>query len=200
MLSGESLTEGERKVALKADTDSIELGWLSRARRLPSPNFDQRPPKTDIDLLVIHNISLPPGDFGNGHIEQFFCNQLDCNLHPYFQALVGVRVSAHCLIDRSGAIVQFVSFNDRAWHAGESCFEGRQRCNDFSIGIELEGTDDSDYTPAQYVALVAATQAIMRDYPLITRQRIVGHSDIAPHRKTDPGPAFSWQHYLRQLA
>lgn len=186
-------------VGYRSTMESIEHGWLTGVRHAPSPNFDRRPVGTTIDLLVIHNISLPPGEFGASYIEQFFCNQLNCDLHPYFQMLADVRVSAHCLINREGEVIQFVSFDDRAWHAGESSFAGREPCNDFSIGIELEGTDDQDYAAAQYQSLVNVTQTIMRYYPDINKQRIVGHSDIAPLRKTDPGPAFAWQHYLQQL-
>lgn len=179
---------------------SIEKGWLLPAKHCPSPNFTQRPLHSIVSLLVIHNISLPPGQFGGGYIEQFFCNQLDHNVHPYFQTLQGVEVSAHCLINREGNATQFVSFNDRAWHAGRSSFCGEQECNDFSIGIELEGTDDIAYTKEQYQTLGKITQALQAHYPAISLERITGHSDIAPGRKTDPGPAFDWPLYKRQLA
>ena len=167
-------------------------GWLAGAERLCSPNADSRPPGEVPTLLVIHNISLPPGCFGGGEVRAFFTNSLDCSAHPYFTEIAGLRVSAHLLIDREGTIPQFVSFLDRAWHAGVSSFEGRERCNDFSIGIELEGTDTEPYTERQYDELAAVCAALMDAYPGITPARIVGHADIAPGRKTDPGPAFDW--------
>ena len=169
-------------------------GWLEGARRVASPNCDERPPGTVIDLLVVHGISLPPGEFGGPWIEALFTNTLDAAAHPYFTEIKDLRVSAHAVIRRSGEIVQYVPFQQRAWHAGRSCFDGRERCNDFSIGIELEGCDDQPYAQAQYSALAATARAIMAAYPAITPSRIVGHSDIAPGRKTDPGAAFSWQH------
>ncbi len=170
-----------------------DCGWLEGADKIPSPNFNQRPEGEPISLLVIHNISLPPGEFGNDCIERFFTNQLSPDEHPYFQTIAELTVSAHLLIKRTGDLVQFVSFNDRAWHAGVSCFKGREQCNDFSIGIELEGTDDLPYTEAQYSVLNRVVQSLCHRYPLITRERMVGHCDIAPGRKTDPGPAFDWQ-------
>ena len=176
-------------------SSSIDDGWYRPARRLHSPNCNERPDPGDVSLLVIHNISLPPGEFGGGYIQDFFCNQLDCGAHPWFDRLRGVEVSAHVLIDREGNCHQFVPFHRRAWHAGESCFEGREQCNDFSIGIELEGTDDAPYTQQQYASLVRLTLAIMESYPAITSARITGHSDIAPQRKTDPGAAFDWPRY-----
>ncbi len=168
-------------------------GLLDAARQTPSPNCDARPAGCDIDLLVIHNISLPPGEFGGPHIESLFLNALDPKDHPYFAAISGMCVSAHLLIRRSGEIVQFVPLHLRAWHAGASCFEGRTACNDFSIGIELEGSDDQPYEPEQYAALAEVTRTLMAAYPKITPQRIVGHSDIAPGRKTDPGASFDWE-------
>jgi AmpD protein len=177
----------------------IADGWYLPAQRRVSPNFDSRPDPADISLLVIHNISLPPGEYGGTYIEEFFCNELDCGCHPWFERLRDLRVSAHLLIDRQGALCQFVPFHLRAWHAGESCFEGRSNCNDFSIGVELEGCDDETYTEQQYASLVRLTRSIQQAYPTITAARITGHSDIAPHRKTDPGPAFDWQYYLEQL-
>ncbi|WP_370589691.1 1,6-anhydro-N-acetylmuramyl-L-alanine amidase AmpD [Saccharophagus sp. K07] len=173
-------------------------GWLEGVVRCPSPNFNARP-AGEISLLVVHNISLPPGNFGGGYIQRFFCNSLPVADHAYFESIAHLQVSAHCLIDRAGQITQFVSFADRAWHAGVSNFVGRSNCNDFSIGIELEGTDEQPYEELQYRTLAALTQALMARYPAITRQRIVGHSDIAPERKTDPGPAFDWAHYFRVL-
>jgi AmpD protein len=174
-------------------------GWLSPVVRCPSPNFNARPTLDDISLLVIHNISLPPGQFGNHYVERFFCNQLPRNDHPYFATICHLEVSAHCLIDRDGRVTQFVSFADRAWHAGASSFSGRDNCNDFSIGIELEGTDDQPYADAQYTSLVAITRLLLVRYPALNAQRIVGHSAIAPGRKTDPGPAFDWQQYFGLL-
>jgi AmpD protein len=169
-------------------------GWCAGARRLPSPNFDPRPPGTTIDLLVVHNISLPPGQFGGPYIASLFTNALDHGAHPYFEQLRPLRVSAHFLILRTGELVQFVSADDRAWHAGVSRFDGRERCNDFSIGIELEGSDFVPFEPEQYHCLAALTQALLRRYPL---RAVVGHEHIAPGRKTDPGPFFDWQVYCK---
>lgn len=174
-------------------------GWLADVNRIDSPNFAERPAGTTPSLLVIHNISLPPGQFGGPYVAEFFCNRLDCDAHPFFKEIEGMTVSAHLLIDRDGEITQFVSFADCAWHAGVSVFEGRERCNEYSIGVELEGVDALPYTSFQYAALTRVTQQIMLRYPDITRERIVGHSDIAPGRKTDPGPAFGWQRYLSGL-
>lgn len=168
-------------------------------RRRPSPNRDARADPEDLALLVIHNISLPAGRFGTGHIESLFCNTLDCTAHDSFADLDGVAVSAHLLIARSGQITQFVPFNARAWHAGVSHWRGRQGCNDFSIGIELEGTDERPYTKAQYRSLVRVTKALLARYPRMSPEAIVGHQDIAPHRKTDPGSAFDWARYLNAL-
>ena len=173
-------------------TGSITDGWLDEVRLCPSPNYNQRPADCDISLLVIHNISLPPEQFGGDFIEQFFCNTLDCSQHPYFETLKGMQVSAHGLITRSGEFIQFVNFNHRAWHAGRSSFEGRTECNDYSIGIELEGADHLAYTAEQYDTLLWVIRSLQHHYPLITSERITGHSDIAPGRKTDPGPAFDW--------
>jgi len=170
----------------------VEDGWLSQAKRVESPNFEARPAGCEPELLVLHNISLPPGSYGTGCIQQFFTNCLDHTAHPFFAEIQGVQVSAHLLIERTGALIQFVNFNARAWHAGESSFEGREGCNDFSIGIELEGTDDDPYTSLQYFQLIQVVRALFDTYPGMTSQRIVGHSDIAPGRKTDPGPAFEW--------
>ncbi len=167
-------------------------GLLDCARQLPSPNCDSRPAACEIDLLVIHNISLPPGCFGGDAIDRFFTNCLEADADPYFAGICDMKVSAHVLIRRSGEIVQYVPFTQRAWHAGVSCFEGRERCNDYSIGIELEGTDELAYEEIQYQVLEQLVAALMQAYPGITRQRIVGHSEIAPGRKTDPGPAFDW--------
>ena len=160
---------------------------------MPSPNFNQRPTTAAISLLVIHNISLPPGQFGGAHICDFFTNCLDSGAHPYFREIADLRVSAHLLIRRNGDVVQFVSFHDRAWHAGQSCFEGADNCNDFSLGIELEGSDDTPYTDQQYCCLTALIRVLLAHYPGLSKKRIVGHSDIAPGRKTDPGSCFDWR-------
>jgi AmpD protein len=178
---------------------TLKDGWLQQARRAPSPNCGPRPMSCDPELLVIHNISLPPHCYGGDCIERFFTNRLDWDEHPYFQEIRGVEVSAHLLIKRTGELLQFVNFGERAWHAGQSCYQGRDNCNDFSIGIELEGSDDESYTDAQYAALSAVTALLMQHYPAIDTHRIVGHSDIAPGRKTDPGPAFDWARYRRLL-
>jgi len=175
----------------------ISQGVLDVAEWLPSPNFGPRP-ETEVSLLVIHNISLPPGQFGGGYIQQFFQNELAVEKHPYFAEIAELQVSSHLLIERSGHLVQFVNLNERAWHAGVSCYQGSENCNDYSIGIELEGCDDQAYTQQQYQILAQVTRALMAQYPAIDAERIVGHEDIAPGRKTDPGPAFDWQHY-RQL-
>jgi len=167
-------------------------GWLSGVRRVCSPNHDVRPPCMAVELLVIHNISLPPNEFGGRQIEQFFTNRLDHSAHPYFEQLKGVRVSSHFLIRRDGGIVQFVACGKRAWHAGVSNWAGRQRCNDFSVGIELEGSDFEPFTDRQYAALARLTRRLKRRFPI---RDIVGHSDIAPDRKTDPGPYFDWPRY-----
>ncbi len=174
-------------------------GWYKQARHVPSPFFDQRSDKQDISLLVIHNISLPPGQFGGPYIEQFFLGNLDPEEHPFFRVIHTMGVSAHCLIRRDGEIVQFVSFLDRAWHAGASSFAGRERCNDYSIGIEMEGSDYVAYTDEQYQALTTLTQSLMMHYPQITIPRITGHQYIAPLRKTDPGLVFDWTRYRDAL-
>ncbi len=179
---------------------SIDNGWLSTARRVESPNYNVRPHGVEIDLLVVHGISLPPRQYGGPEIEAFFCNCLVSDEHPYFAGIADVQVSAHFLIRRDGELVQFVALGDRAWHAGESCFEGRERCNDFSIGIELEGCDDEAYEIVQYERLAELSNALMDSYPGITPERVVGHCDIAPGRKTDPGQAFDWCYFRRLLA
>ena len=170
----------------------VHRGWLDGARRCVSPNCDARPPDTIVDLLVIHGISLPPRHFGGPWVDGLFTNTLDIDAHPYFETLAGLRVSAHLLIRRDGELVQYVPFQLRAWHAGASCHEGRVACNDFSVGVELEGCDDLPYSDAQYLCLAQVIPVLQREYPTITDRRIVGHSDIAPGRKTDPGPAFDW--------
>ena len=178
---------------------TISDGWLGTARRLPSPHCDDRPDPADISLLVIHNISLPPRIFGGPWIEDLFLGRLAPRAHPAFPEIATLRVSAHLLIRRDGGIVQFVPFQRRAWHAGRSCFGGRAACNDFSIGIELEGADDIPFTDAQYEVLAEASRQIVTVYPAITPERIAGHSDIAPDRKTDPGPVFDWERFRRGL-
>ena len=169
-----------------------EEGWLTGVRRLPSPNCDDRPSDTPIDLLVVHAISLPPGIYGGDYIDEFFTNRLHVDAHPYFRTIETLRVSAHVVIKREGDIIQYVPFYRRAWHAGVSEFQGRRSCNDFSIGIELEGRDEDPYEEMQYGVLAELSKLIMRVWPGIALDRIVGHCDIAPGRKTDPGPAFDW--------
>ena len=164
-------------------------GVVPAARQIPSPNHDPRPDDATIRLVVVHGISLPPGCYGGDEIAALFTNRLDPAAHPYFEAIAGLRVSAHFLVRRDGALVQFVRCADRAWHAGASCWAGVARCNDFSIGIELEGVDDEPYEDAQYGTLVALVAGLRACYPI---EDVVGHSDIAPGRKTDPGPAFDW--------
>lgn len=173
-------------------------GWCQGVCHCPSPNFNARP-NGEISLLVIHNISLPPGQFATGKVQAFFQNRLDVTEHPYFEGIRELRVSAHFLIERDGSVIQFVSCLDRAWHAGVSSFEGRDTCNDFSLGIELEGTDELPFTDAQYQALIALTRQLQAAYPAITPHRICGHSDVAPGRKTDPGPAFDWTRFRGAL-
>jgi AmpD protein len=165
-------------------------GWLPGADRVDSPNHDARPPGAVICLIVIHAISLPPGEFGGDAVEAFFANRLDPVGHPYFAAIAGKRVSAHFFIRRDGRVTQFVSCLKRAWHAGASCWRGQERCNDFSLGIELEGDDFSDFTGEQYGAIDQLLTHLRQAYPVVA---VVGHADIAPGRKTDPGPHFDWQ-------
>lgn len=173
-----------------SDTDMFDAqGWQADAQRIPSPNCDDRPDGTTIELIVIHNISLPPGVFDGDAVIQLFTNQLDWDAHPYYQGIRGIKVSAHFLIRRDGRLIQFVPCAQRAWHAGASSWRGCERCNDFSIGIELEGTDEAPFTDAQYDTLLPLLHKLKHTYPI---QDIVGHSDIAPGRKTDPGPYFDW--------
>lgn len=176
-----------------------DAGWLQSVEVIRSPNFDARPEHAQIKLIVVHGISLPPGDYGGGHIQSFFCNNLDVAAHPYFESICKLTVSAHCLIERDGHVVQFVSFQDRAWHAGESEWCGESSCNNFSVGIELEGCDDEAYDEPQYQALARLIGALRQRYPEIDSDAITGHSDIAPARKTDPGPAFDWARLHRLL-
>lgn len=172
---------------------------LDSARFVLSPNRDARPDEKDISLLVIHCISLPPEQFGGEYIDQLFCNRLSADADPYFQDIYQLKVSAHLLIRRDGECVQYVPFDQRAWHAGISQFQGRERCNDFSIGIELEGSINQNYTDAQYAQLIALTRALFTHYPQLNASRIVGHSDIAPGRKDDPGPHFDWTRYRQAI-
>lgn len=181
------------------DLEITEDHWLDPVHRIPSPNQDERPVGYDISLLVIHAISLPPGEFGTGEVERLFTNSLDCGAHPSFSSLDGVYVSSHVLINREGKITQFVPFNRRAWHAGESSFQGQSECNNFGIGIELEGTASVPFTANQYSALVAIARILMERYPCIQPDRIVGHNLIAPGRKWDPGPQFDWPMFKDRL-
>ena len=180
-------------------TLKIEKGWLLNTKQVLSPHFNPRPYQDDISLLVIHYISLPPDEFGGDFIDRFFEGTLDPTLHPYFEEIKDLRVSAHCLINREGQITQYVNFNDMAWHAGVSCFEGREKCNEFSIGIELEGSNNQPFTEAQYQTLAQLTQVIMKAYPQITPERIAGHNQIAPERKIDPGQYFDWAYYQQLI-
>ncbi len=172
-------------------------GWCKRACQIPSPNYNARPQNQSVSLLVIHNITLPPGEFGGSYIIDLFLNRLDCQLHPFFEQLRELRVSSHFLIRRNGDLIQFVPTEKRAWHAGVSSFNGHENCNDFSIGVEIEGTDFVPFESAQYQTLVALTQALVQRYPEM--QYVSGHEHIAPNRKTDPGPFFDWKEYRKLL-
>ena len=197
----ESATESEMSEAtaagagLAVDGD----GWLRGARRVPSPHADERPSGVEVSLVVIHGVSLPPGEFGGGWVETFFSGALDPAAHPYFREIAALRVAPHFYIPRDGALLQFVSTGRRAWHAGRSAWRGRRECNDFSVGIELEGTDERSYTRAQYARLAPLVAALCERYPGIGEHGLAGHSDIAPGRKTDPGPAFDWERLLGDL-
>lgn len=177
----------------------VSSGMVEGARFIPSPNCDARPVGMRPEVLVVHAISLPPGQFGGSGIEQLFCNVLDAAAHPYYAQIEGLKVSAHLLIKRNGELVQFVPLHLRAWHAGESLCEGRPRVNDFSVGVELEGCDDSPFDDVQYEVLIGVTRSLLHAYPQITPERIYGHSEIAPARKTDPGPHFDWKRYRSAL-
>jgi N-acetyl-anhydromuramoyl-L-alanine amidase len=179
---------------------SRATGLLAAARQVASPNQDARPPGCVPELIVIHSISLPPGEFGGPWIDRLFTNRLDPRAHPYFAEIAGLEVSAHLLIRRDGELVQYVPFHRRAWHAGASCWQGRERCNDFSVGIELEGTDAGDFTTPQYRRLAAVLRALCRAYPTLSAGRLAGHSDIAPGRKSDPGPGFDRARLARWLS
>jgi AmpD protein len=177
----------------------INSHWFQQTTKIPSPNSDDRPSEKDISLLVLHCISLPPGQFGGDYIKDFFCNELNSKEHAYFNEIDGLKVSAHVLIKRCGKIIQFVPFNKRAWHAGISEYKGREKCNDFSIGIELEGTEIQEYTEEQYMALCAVTKSLVAHYPQLSLGDIVGHCDIAPGRKSDPGESFDWGTFFSTL-
>ena len=174
--------------------------WLPGLQQVPSPNADERPSGSEVDLLVVHNISLPPGEFGSGYIQDLFLNRLNPEDHPYFREIAHLEVSAHLLIERDGTTTQFVALDRRAWHAGPSSFCGRERCNDFSIGIELEGSDTSPFTATQYQRLASLSAQMRALFPRISTPRIVRHSDSAPGRKTDPGPDFDWDSFRGLLA
>ena len=180
-----------RRDGLPLRVDPV-TGLVEGVHFVPSPNCDERPPGCDLELVVVHNISLPPGEYGGPWIERLFTNALAGTEHPYFEDIRGLRVSAHLLVRRDGSLVQFVPLGLRAWHAGESSWRGRSRCNDFSVGVELEGADDVPYEDRQYTTLSALVAALVDVYPGIRPDSVTGHSDIAPGRKTDPGPAFDW--------
>ncbi len=192
-------TESADHNSSQDQSQPVVEGLLTDTPYIASPNFDARPDAKDISLLVIHGISLPPGKFGGPGIEQLFCNRLDPQEHPYYSEIAALRVSSHVVIRRDGSLQQFVPFQLRAWHAGVSSYAGRERCNDYAIGVELEGTDEQPYTDQQYSALAALTQCLQQAYPAITPERIVGHSDVAPGRKTDPGESFDWGLYRNML-
>jgi len=180
-----------------ADAALWRNGWYRFAARLPSPNFGPRPRHSFIDLIVLHSISLPPGQYGGSEVQELFTNRLDWQAHPYFQSIQGITVSSHFFIRRHGELVQFVSCDDRAWHAGISCYRGRDNCNDDSIGIELEGLEGERFEPAQYATLSALCASIMQQYPI---EHLAGHEHIAPERKHDPGPGFNWWYVQNSLA
>jgi N-acetyl-anhydromuramoyl-L-alanine amidase len=190
------MTTARARDNLSSAASPFSGGWYRFASLLPSPNFDPRPPACEVSLVVIHSISLPPGEFGDGFVQDFFLNKLDFDAHPYFDQLRVLRVSAHFFVRRNGELIQFVSCDDRAWHAGRSQFEGRERCNDFSIGIELEGIEGGMFSASQYDTLAALTQALAQQYPL---QAVASHRFIAPDRKADPGDGFDWACLRRAL-
>ncbi len=178
----------------------LESGLMRGVRQIASPNRDARPAGVEADLIVVHGISLPPGEFGGPWIDRLFTNSLPADVHPYFAEVGSLRVSSHLVVARDGTVTQYVGFAERAWHAGKSIYRGREACNDFSVGVELEGTDTLPYDAAQYVALAEVVAALCAAYPRLSPDRLVGHSDIAPGRKTDPGPAFDWLHARRLIA
>jgi AmpD protein len=177
----------------------LESGLMRGARQVASPNYDARPAGVEADLIVVHGISLPPGEFGGPWIDRLFTNALPLDMHPYFAEIGEIRVSSHLLVARDGGLTQFVKFTDRAWHAGQSSYNGRPACNDFSIGVELEGVDTLDYEAVQYDTLAEVVAALCDAYPRLSAERLVGHSDISPGRKTDPGPAFDWARARRSI-
>jgi AmpD protein len=178
----------------------LETGLMRDVRHIASPNHDSRPAGIEADLIVVHGISLPPGEFGGPWIDRLFTNSLPVEMHPYFAEVGSLRVSSHVVVARDGAVTQYVAFTERAWHAGKSIYQGREACNDFSVGVELEGADTLPYEAAQYVALAQVVAALCAAYPGLSPDRLVGHSDIAPGRKTDPGPAFDWSRARRLIA
>ena len=171
----------------------LESGLMRGATQIVSPNYDSRPPGVEADLIVVHGISLPPGEFGGPWIDRLFTHTLPAEMHPYFTEVGSLRVSSHLVVKRDGAVTQYVKFTERAWHAGKSNYQGRDACNDFSVGVDLVGTDTLPYEAAQYAALAKVVAALCTAYPRLSPDRLVGHSDIAPGRKTDPGPSFDWQ-------
>jgi AmpD protein len=178
----------------------LESGLMRGVRHLASPNYDSRPAGIEADLIVVHGISLPPGEFGGPWIDRLFTNSLPVEMHPYFAEVGSLRVSSHVVVARDGAVTQYVAFPERAWHAGKSFYQGREACNDFSVGVELEGSDTVPYEAAQYAALAEVVAALCAAYPRMSPDRLIGHSDIAPGRKTDPGPAFDWPRARRLIA
>ncbi len=178
----------------------VESGLIKAARQVASPNFDDRPADCCADLIVVHGISLPPGEFGGDGVDRLFTNSIDPAAHPYFREIVDLQVSSHLLIRRDGELVQYVPLIKRAWHAGDSCYQDRKCCNDFSIGIELEGTDEIPYTDVQYKVLGMTIKALRMAYRSLLDAPVVGHCDVSPGRKTDPGPVFDWQRLFAQLA
>jgi N-acetyl-anhydromuramoyl-L-alanine amidase len=178
----------------------LESGLMRGVRQIASPNHDPRPAGVEADLIVVHGISLPPGEYGGPWIDRLFTNTLPADVHAYFAEISGLRASSHLAVTRDGAVTQYVSFTERAWHAGKSNFQGREACNDFSVGVELEGTDTQPYEDVQYDRLAEVVAALCAAYPRLSPERLVGHSDIAPGRKTDPGPAFDWPRARRLIA
>ena len=178
----------------------VESGLMEGARQIASPNCDSRPPGVEADLIVVHGISLPPGEYGGAWIDRLFTNTLPAEVHPYFAEVCSLQVSSHVVVSRNGALTLYVSFAQRAWHAGKSSYQGREACNDFSVGIELEGTDTTPYEAAQYSALGEVVAALCATYPGLSPNRLVGHSDISPGRKTDPGPGFDWPRARRLIS
>jgi AmpD protein len=178
----------------------VESGLMQGVRQVASPNRDLRPPGVEADLIVVHGISLPPGEYGGPWIERLFTNTLPAEVHPYFAEVCSLRVSSHVVVGRDGGVTQYVKFSERAWHAGKSIYQGREACNDFSVGIELEGTDTSPYEASQYNVLAEVVAALCAAYPRLSADRLVGHNEISPGRKTDPGPAFDWPRARRLIA